>query len=75
MSVSHRYEEWEQKGVKVVPVLSRAVGESGGSTGYVQDLLKERGVRVPKNTAALLCGMRFVTLKFCSLYRFIESVL
>lgn len=58
---SHRYAEWAEKGVKVQPVLSRPKenGEEwSGATGYIQDLLKETGVRTPVNSAALLCGMR-----------------
>ena len=32
-----------------------------GAVGYIQDKLREDTVKVPKNTGALLCGMRGMT--------------
>ena len=35
--------------------------------GYIQDALKENGVKRPKNSAALLCGMRYALSSDCCL--------
>lgn len=59
-----RFADWEGRGVQVVPVVSRpdvpcpsgAVWE--GRTGYVQNALEEDGVAIPRNSAALLCGVK-----------------
>jgi len=56
-----KYPEWEGKGVKVVPVLSKPSAGWSGRTGYIQDALKEDGVQTPRNTGALLCGHRGMT--------------
>lgn len=61
-----KYERWEKDlGIKIVPVISQptdpASADWTGATGYIQDALKEDGVSVPKNTAALLCGMKGMT--------------
>lgn len=61
-----KYEKWEKDlGIKVVPVISQpnCAGSARwtGATGYIQDALKADGVSVPKNTAALLCGMKGMT--------------
>lgn len=49
---------WEKSGVEVVPVLSQPSESWQGRTGYVQNALEEDGVPVPRNTGALLCGMK-----------------
>ena len=41
----------------MVPVMS-AAKDWDGRTGYVQAALKEDGVKLPKNTGALICGMK-----------------
>ena len=53
-----KFAGWEKKGVKVVPVLSQPDSDWNGRTGYIQDVLKEDGVQVPRNTGVLLCGQR-----------------
>lgn len=60
-----KYADWEKSGIKVVPVISRPSDDCSkdwtGSTGYIQDQLKSDTVKVPRNSAALLCGMRGMT--------------
>lgn len=64
MAYMDRFKLWEQDGVEVIPVMSRP-GDSketwNGKSGYVQDALKEVGVPNPKQTAALLCGVKGMT--------------
>lgn len=56
-----RFPEWEKMGVEVVPVLSQPSEAWGGRTGYVQNALEEDGVPIPRNTGALMCGMKGMT--------------
>mmetsp|Transcript_106 Transcript_106/g.101 ORF Transcript_106/g.101 Transcript_106/m.101 type:complete len:305 (+) Transcript_106:99-1013(+) len=64
MPYADKFKEWEVKGVEVVPVVSRPE-ECGqewmGRTGYVQNALEEDGVPIPRNTGALLCGVKGMT--------------
>jgi len=53
-----RYEDWESRGVTVVPVLSRPESDWKGRTGYIQEALRADGVKTPRNSGALLCGQR-----------------
>jgi len=59
-----KFPEWEALGVQVVPVVSQpdVVCESGavwgGRTGYVQNALEEDGVAIPRNSGALMCGVK-----------------
>lgn len=56
-----KFQEWEASGVEVVPVISRpeeCQGSWTGRTGYVQTCLEEDGVAVPRNSGALLCGVK-----------------
>jgi len=59
-----KFPEWEERGVQVVPVVSQPdlPCESGavwkGRTGYVQNALEEDGVQIPRNSGALLCGVK-----------------
>ena len=53
-----KFPEWEAMGFQVVPVLSQPNGEWNGRTGYVQNCLEEDGVPIPRNSGALLCGMK-----------------
>lgn len=56
-----KFNEWEANGVEVVPVISQpenCQGEWNGRTGYVQSCLEEDGVPIPRNTGALLCGVK-----------------
>mmetsp|Transcript_16479 Transcript_16479/g.45433 ORF Transcript_16479/g.45433 Transcript_16479/m.45433 type:complete len:288 (+) Transcript_16479:28-891(+) len=56
-----RFPLWEKNGVEVVPVLSQPSENWQGRTGYVQNALEEDGVPVPRNTGALMCGMKGMT--------------
>jgi len=62
-----KFPEWEEAGVQVVPVVSQPdiPCESGavwkGRTGYVQNALEEDGVQIPRNSGALLCGVKGMT--------------
>ena len=62
-----RFGDWEDAGVQVVPVVSQPdlPCESGavwkGRTGYVQNALEEDGVAIPRNSGALLCGVKGMT--------------
>ena len=50
--------KWEQSGFQVVPVLSQPPSDWEGRTGYVQAALEEDGVPIPRNSGALMCGMK-----------------
>lgn len=62
-----KFPEWEARGVQVVPVVSQpdVPCESGamwgGRTGYVQNALEEDGVPIPRNSGALMCGVKGMT--------------
>jgi hypothetical protein len=43
----------EANGMIIVPVMSNPTGAWNGKKGYVQAVLKEDGVRVPRNTGTL----------------------
>ena len=61
MPYAEKFAEWEAAGVEVVPVISRPENVAGGwsgRTGYVQNALEEDGVPIPRNSAALLCGVK-----------------
>lgn len=53
-----KFSQWETSGVEVVPVLSQPGEGWAGRTGYVQNCLEEDGVPIPRNSGALLCGMK-----------------
>jgi NAD(P)H-flavin reductase len=59
-----KFNDWEANGVEVVPVISQpenCQGQWNGRTGYVQSCLEEDGVPIPRNTGALLCGVKGMT--------------
>lgn len=57
-----RFAEWEANGVEVVPVLSQPDDSDWkGRTGYIQTALAEDGIAIPRNTGALLCGVKGMT--------------
>jgi len=61
MPYAEKFAEWEAAGVEVVPVISRpekVAGGWSGRTGYVQNALEEDGVPIPRNSGALLCGVK-----------------
>jgi len=53
-----RLSQWEKSGIRVVPVLSKPDATFTGRRGYVQDILRQDGIAVPRNTGLLLCGQR-----------------
>ena len=53
--------QWENQGIEVVPVLSQPDDDWNGRCGYVQTALSEDGIAIPRNTGALLCGMKGMT--------------
>lgn len=54
-----RFAKWEEMGVQVVPVLSQPDDSNWkGRSGYIQTALAEDGIAIPRNTGALLCGMK-----------------
>jgi NAD(P)H-flavin reductase len=54
-----KFPEWESMGFQVVPVLSKPPEDGwNGRTGYVQNCLEEDGVPIPRNSGALMCGMK-----------------
>ena len=57
-----KFAKWEKAGIEVVPVLSQP-GDDGwmGREGYIQMALEEDGITVPRNSGALLCGMKGMT--------------
>lgn len=61
MAYVNKFEEWEGLGVEVVPILSQPSGEWNGRTGYVQTAIEEDGILVPRNSGALLCGVKGMT--------------
>lgn len=56
-----QFAAWEAAGIQVVPVLSQPEESWEGRTGYVQTALEEDGIAVPRNSGALLCGMKGMT--------------
>jgi NAD(P)H-flavin reductase len=52
------FPKWEAAGIEVVPVLSQPPSDWEGRSGYVQNALEEDGVPIPRNSGALLCGMK-----------------
>mmetsp|Transcript_25722 Transcript_25722/g.36294 ORF Transcript_25722/g.36294 Transcript_25722/m.36294 type:complete len:315 (-) Transcript_25722:167-1111(-) len=52
------FQKWEENGFQVVPVLSDPPEAWQGRSGYVQNALEEDGVPIPRNSGALLCGMK-----------------
>lgn len=56
-----RFTAWAAAGIEVVPVLSRPEPTWNGREGYVQTVLEEDGITIPRNSGALLCGMKGMT--------------
>ena len=55
-----RLSQWEKAGIRVVPVLSKPEDAFTGRRGYVQDILRQDGISVPRNSGLLLCGQRLM---------------
>mmetsp|Transcript_26431 Transcript_26431/g.102994 ORF Transcript_26431/g.102994 Transcript_26431/m.102994 type:complete len:295 (-) Transcript_26431:115-999(-) len=65
MAYQDRFQLWRENNVEVIPVMSQpdlGKEEWNGKTGYVQDALKADGVANPEQTAALLCGVKGMTV-------------
>ena len=58
MPYKDRFGKWELSGVQVVPVLSNPDDDYQGRSGYVQTALEEDGIEIPRNSGALMCGMK-----------------
>lgn len=58
MPYKDRFGKWEMAGIQVVPVLSDPDNDFEGRSGYVQNALEEDGVSIPRNSGALMCGMK-----------------
>lgn len=56
-----QFATWEAAGVEVVPVLSQPSSDWQGRSGYIQTALEEDGIAIPRNSGALLCGMKGMT--------------
>lgn len=61
MAYRERFKLWEEDGLEVIPVMSRAGEDWKGKRGYVQHVLRELGIEHPKQTAAFLCGVKGMT--------------
>ncbi len=61
MAYTDRFALWRDDGVEVIPVLSQGDENWGGRRGYLQDVLREDGIDSPKQTGALLCGLKGMT--------------
>jgi NAD(P)H-flavin reductase len=53
-----KFAAWEDMGYEVVPVLSQPDDSWEGRSGYVQNALEEDGVAIPRNSGALIVGMK-----------------
>jgi len=61
MPYAEKFSRWEQDGVQVVPVVSRPEESKDawtGRAGYLQNALEEDGISIPRNSGALLCGVK-----------------
>jgi len=61
LPLKSRYADWETKGVRVVPVLSKPSDKWNGKRGYIQEALKIDGIQTPRNSGVLCCGHRGMT--------------
>lgn len=61
LPMMNKYAAWKELGIDIIPVLSQPDASWTGRKGYVQDALKEDGIKVPKNSGVLMCGQRGMT--------------
>eukprot|EP00607_Mallomonas_marina_P011073 CAMPEP_0182423814 /NCGR_PEP_ID=MMETSP1167-20130531/9885_1 /TAXON_ID=2988 /ORGANISM="Mallomonas Sp, Strain CCMP3275" /LENGTH=247 /DNA_ID=CAMNT_0024603099 /DNA_START=134 /DNA_END=877 /DNA_ORIENTATION=- len=61
LPLQHKYKDWSELGMTIIPVLSQPSSDWTGRTGYIQDVLKKDKISIPKNSGALLCGPRGMT--------------
>lgn len=70
MAYVDRFGMWEEDGVEVIPVMSRpddGKDKWEGRTGYIQHAIKEDGVKFPKETGVLLCGLKDMAVEVRSM--------
>lgn len=73
MAYTDRFDDWKQRGVEVVPVISKGSDNWTGRRGYVQQALKEdeergEGFVLPARHGALLCGQKEMVQAVRSVY-------
>ncbi|KAL6626615.1 hypothetical protein ACP70R_030341 [Stipagrostis hirtigluma subsp. patula] len=62
MAYQERFSDWESRGVKIIPVISRPDGQWTGERGYVQNVFSRmKKVVDPSSTGAILCGHKQMT--------------
>ncbi|XP_066313691.1 fruit protein pKIWI502-like isoform X2 [Miscanthus floridulus] len=62
MAYQERFDDWESRGVKIVPVLSRPDGQWAGERGYVQNVFSRmKNIVNPSSVGAILCGHKQMT--------------
>ncbi|CAD6239356.1 unnamed protein product [Miscanthus lutarioriparius] len=62
MAYQERFDDWESRGVKIVPVLSRPDGQWTGERGYVQNVFSRmKNIVNPSSVGAILCGHKQMT--------------
>ncbi|CAD6233125.1 unnamed protein product [Miscanthus lutarioriparius] len=62
MAYQERFDDWESRGVKIVPVLSRPDGQWAGERGYVQNVFSRmKNIVNPSSMGAILCGHKQMT--------------
>ncbi|XP_072150238.1 fruit protein pKIWI502 isoform X1 [Setaria viridis] len=62
MAYQERFNDWEAKGVKIVPVLSRPDSQWTGERGYVQNVFSRmKNIVNPSSAGAILCGHKQMT--------------
>mmetsp|Transcript_68608 Transcript_68608/g.135720 ORF Transcript_68608/g.135720 Transcript_68608/m.135720 type:complete len:350 (-) Transcript_68608:185-1234(-) len=73
LAYADRFDDWKQRGVEVVPVISKGSDNWTGRRGYVQQVLKEdeergEGFVLPSRHGALLCGQKEMVQAVRSVY-------
>ncbi|KAF7020385.1 hypothetical protein CFC21_033492 [Triticum aestivum] len=62
MAYQERFSDWESRGIKIIPVLSRPDDQWTGQRGYVQNAFsRAKKVINPSSTGAILCGHKQMT--------------
>lgn len=57
MAYQERFSDWESRGIKIIPVLSRPDDQWTGERGYVQNAFSRmKKVVDPSSMGAILCG-------------------
>ncbi|XP_062201840.1 fruit protein pKIWI502-like isoform X2 [Phragmites australis] len=62
MAYQERFSDWESRGIKIIPVLSRPDAQWTGERGYVQNVFSRmKKVVDPSSMGAILCGHKQMT--------------